>query len=170
MPIIKDRDLLNDDGSIPVELIKKCIDNHKTMIDRYKKLDSYYDGMQIMGGSPCYYADFGYDYSVHTEDDGFSASSLLRLVFTDFPNNKKGVHIYNAPLVMHNHINLENNVLYTDSKRNDSVFSTDKGTYIGSEKMISFGVVNPNEELYHNTYLTLNNRAIANSVGLDAYC
>jgi Carbohydrate binding domain len=133
------------------------------------QINNYY-GMQIMGGSPCYYADFGYDYSVHTEDDGFSASSLLRLVFTDFPNNKKGVHIYNAPLVMHNHINLENNVLYTDSKRNDSVFSTDKGTYIGSEKMISFGVVNPNGELYHNTYLTLNNRAIANSVGLDAYC
>lgn len=44
MSIIKDRDLLNDDGSIPVELIKKCIDNHKAMIDRYNKLDSYYDG------------------------------------------------------------------------------------------------------------------------------
>lgn len=44
MPIIKDRDLLNEDGSIPIELIRKCIDNHKAMIDRYKKLDSYYDG------------------------------------------------------------------------------------------------------------------------------
>ncbi|WP_286910734.1 phage portal protein [Clostridium sp. UBA1652] len=44
MAIIKDRDLLNKDGSIPVELLVKCLSNHKNMLDRYKLLDSYYDG------------------------------------------------------------------------------------------------------------------------------
>ena len=42
--IIKDRDLLNDDGSIPVDLLSKCMDNHNSMIERYTKLDSYYNG------------------------------------------------------------------------------------------------------------------------------
>lgn len=44
MAIIKDRDLLNEDGSIPVELLVKCLGNHKNMVDRYKLLDSYYGG------------------------------------------------------------------------------------------------------------------------------
>lgn len=42
--IIKDRDLLNEDGSIPMELLSKCMDNHNSMIERYTKLDSYYNG------------------------------------------------------------------------------------------------------------------------------
>lgn len=44
MAIYKDKDLLNEDGTIPTKLLIKCIDNHKAMIDRYKKLNSYYDG------------------------------------------------------------------------------------------------------------------------------
>lgn len=44
MAIYKDRELLNEDGSIPTQLLIKCIENHKAMIDRYKKLNSYYDG------------------------------------------------------------------------------------------------------------------------------
>lgn len=42
--IIKDRDLLNEDGSIPMDLLSKCMDNHRAMIERYEKLDSYYNG------------------------------------------------------------------------------------------------------------------------------
>lgn len=44
MAIIKDRDLLNEDGSIPIELVVKCIEEHSTMRQRYKKLDAYYEG------------------------------------------------------------------------------------------------------------------------------
>lgn len=45
MPIIKDRDLLNEDGSIPIRLLVKCISEHRTMVDvRYKRLEEYYDG------------------------------------------------------------------------------------------------------------------------------
>lgn len=44
MAIIKDRDLLNKDGSIPIELLNKCIENHKTMQSRYELLSNYYDG------------------------------------------------------------------------------------------------------------------------------
>lgn len=42
--IIKDRELLNDDGSVPIELLTKCIQNHITMISRLDKLNDYYDG------------------------------------------------------------------------------------------------------------------------------
>ncbi|MEG2656104.1 MAG: phage portal protein [Clostridium sp.] len=44
MAIYKDRELLNEDGSIPIELLIKCIDNHKAMIERYEHLNNYYDG------------------------------------------------------------------------------------------------------------------------------
>lgn len=44
MPIIKDRDLLNEDGSISNKLLVKCIDAHKELVDRYSKLNNYYDG------------------------------------------------------------------------------------------------------------------------------
>lgn len=45
MPIIKDRDLLNEDGSIPIKLLVKCIDEHKAIVrNRYEKLNKYYDG------------------------------------------------------------------------------------------------------------------------------
>lgn len=45
MPIIKDRDLLNKDGSIPIKLLVKCLSEHITIVDtKYKKLESYYDG------------------------------------------------------------------------------------------------------------------------------
>ncbi len=45
MPIIKDRDLLNEDGSIPIKLLVKCIDEHKTLVrNKYEKLNKYYDG------------------------------------------------------------------------------------------------------------------------------
>lgn len=44
MAIIKDRNLLNDDGSIPVKLIVKCLKNHADLVTRYKKLYDYYDG------------------------------------------------------------------------------------------------------------------------------
>ncbi len=44
MAILKDRDLLNEDGSIPDELLAKCISNHKAMTDRYIHLNNYYDG------------------------------------------------------------------------------------------------------------------------------
>lgn len=44
MAIVKDCDLLNEDGSIPIELVVKCIEEHSTMRQRYKKLDAYYEG------------------------------------------------------------------------------------------------------------------------------
>lgn len=44
MAIYKDKELLNEDGSIPIKLLNKCIDNHRAMLDRYKHLNSYYDG------------------------------------------------------------------------------------------------------------------------------
>lgn len=45
MPIIKDRDLLNEDGSIPIKLLIKCINEHQNMVsNRYEKLNKYYDG------------------------------------------------------------------------------------------------------------------------------
>ncbi|AJG98858.1 hypothetical protein LF65_02272 [Clostridium beijerinckii] len=44
MAIIKDRDLLNEDGSVPIELLTKCIENHLAMIDRFDLLNKYYDG------------------------------------------------------------------------------------------------------------------------------
>lgn len=45
MPIIKDRDLLNEDGSIPIRLLVKCISEHERIVDtKYKLLEEYYDG------------------------------------------------------------------------------------------------------------------------------
>lgn len=44
MAIIKDRDLLNEDGSISNKLLVKCIDAHKKLVDRYSTLNNYYDG------------------------------------------------------------------------------------------------------------------------------
>ncbi|WP_196001966.1 phage portal protein [Clostridium sp. 1001271B_151109_B4] len=45
MPIIKDRDLLNEDGSIPIKLLVKCISEHRTIVNKkYKLLQEYYDG------------------------------------------------------------------------------------------------------------------------------
>lgn len=44
MAIIKDRDLLNEDGSIPIKLLVKCIGLHKQMLPRLQELDQYYDG------------------------------------------------------------------------------------------------------------------------------
>ena len=45
MQIIKDRDLINEDGSIPIKLLVKCISEHRTIVDaRYKILEEYYDG------------------------------------------------------------------------------------------------------------------------------
>lgn len=44
MAIIKDRDLLNEDGSISNKLLVKCIDEHKKLVDRYSNLNNYYDG------------------------------------------------------------------------------------------------------------------------------
>lgn len=45
MAIIKDRDLLNEDGSIPIKLLVKCIDQHKAIVNnKYEKLNNYYNG------------------------------------------------------------------------------------------------------------------------------
>ncbi|MDO4924817.1 MAG: phage portal protein [Turicibacter sp.] len=44
MAIIKDRDLLNEDGSVPVELLVKCLENHSALQRDYEKLHDYYDG------------------------------------------------------------------------------------------------------------------------------
>lgn len=44
MAIYKDKELLNDDGTIPVELLSKCIENHKGLKQRYEMLRAYYDG------------------------------------------------------------------------------------------------------------------------------
>lgn len=44
MAIIKDRDLLNEDGSVPVELLVKCFEKHNGMQKRYEKMHRYYDG------------------------------------------------------------------------------------------------------------------------------
>ena len=42
--IIKDREFLNEDGSVPAELLSKCLEEHINDRVRYIKLDSYYDG------------------------------------------------------------------------------------------------------------------------------
>lgn len=44
MPIIKDRALLNEDGSVPIKLLINCIKEHQTQIERLDKLNDYYDG------------------------------------------------------------------------------------------------------------------------------
>lgn len=45
MPIIKDRYLLNEDGSIPIKLLMRCIKEHGILtMQRYNKLDRYYKG------------------------------------------------------------------------------------------------------------------------------
>ena len=45
MSIIKDRDLLNEDGSIPIKLLVKCIAEHQSVVsNRYDNLNKYYDG------------------------------------------------------------------------------------------------------------------------------
>lgn len=45
MAIIKDRDLLNEDGSIPIRLLIKCLEEHRALVgSRYEKLNDYYDG------------------------------------------------------------------------------------------------------------------------------
>ena len=44
MAIYKDRELLNEDGSIPIKLLSKCIENHSALVSRYEHLNNYYDG------------------------------------------------------------------------------------------------------------------------------
>lgn len=44
MAIIRDRALLNKDGSIPVKLLLNCIAEHQQQRDRFDKLNRYYDG------------------------------------------------------------------------------------------------------------------------------
>lgn len=44
MAIVKDRSLLNQDGSIPIELLSKCLEDHKGLVDRYEVLNNYYNG------------------------------------------------------------------------------------------------------------------------------
>lgn len=44
MAIIVDRDLLNEDGSIPIRLLTKCIDRHSSEVNRYNLLENYYEG------------------------------------------------------------------------------------------------------------------------------
>lgn len=44
MEIWKDRDFLNEDGSIPIKLLVNCIDNHRTFLPRYEELIRYYNG------------------------------------------------------------------------------------------------------------------------------
>lgn len=42
--IYKNRSLMNQDGSVPMELLKKCIEQHMRGIPRLEKLDDYMDG------------------------------------------------------------------------------------------------------------------------------
>lgn len=42
--ILKDRSLLNADGTIPIKLITKCIEQHKRQLTRLEKLNDYADG------------------------------------------------------------------------------------------------------------------------------
>lgn len=44
MPLIRDRDFLNEDGSIPIELLVKCITEHRNNVIRLDLLNKYYDG------------------------------------------------------------------------------------------------------------------------------
>ena len=48
MPIIKDRDLLNEDGTIPTELLVKCFEKHSELQKEYEKLHAYYDGQHAI--------------------------------------------------------------------------------------------------------------------------
>jgi SPP1 family phage portal protein len=48
VPIIKDRDLLNDDGSVPIKLLVNCIKTHQLQVHRFKKLEEYYDGKHVI--------------------------------------------------------------------------------------------------------------------------
>lgn len=44
MAIIKDRELLSEDGSIPMKLLTNCINEHVRQVNRYNKLYKYYKG------------------------------------------------------------------------------------------------------------------------------
>ncbi|OBY11914.1 phage portal protein [Clostridium paraputrificum] len=46
MALIRDREFLGEDGTIPMQLITKCIEEHQEEVtNRYSKLNSYYDGV-----------------------------------------------------------------------------------------------------------------------------
>lgn len=45
MAIVKDREYINEDGSIPIKLLVNCIEQHNAMLSRYKRLSNYYDGI-----------------------------------------------------------------------------------------------------------------------------
>jgi SPP1 family phage portal protein len=47
--IMMDRDFLNEDGSIPGKLIRRCIEIHKKQFKRFEELDKYYDGDHAIG-------------------------------------------------------------------------------------------------------------------------
>lgn len=44
MAIIRDRALLGANGEVPIKLLLNCIAEHQTQIDRFSKLNDYYDG------------------------------------------------------------------------------------------------------------------------------
>lgn len=49
MAIIRDRSLLNEDGSIPNKLLMGCINEHKQEInERLQKLHNYYEGKHLI--------------------------------------------------------------------------------------------------------------------------
>lgn len=44
MAIIRDRELLNEDGSVPISLMVKCLEEHQKGIARLDRLEKYYNG------------------------------------------------------------------------------------------------------------------------------
>lgn len=102
-------------------------------------------GINMFGAYPCWYMDFGVDYSSTSENDGFKAKSLLRLVFEDMLSNKKGTHIINAPLFIHRELNMLSNILYLHNSRYDCSYANDNGYVAGSSKKLMLGLQKNND-------------------------
>lgn len=96
--IQKDRGLLNEDGSIPVELICRCVEEHEAKAGRLDKLNKYVDGehdilkrrlpsdtsnIRIVANHAEYITDIATGY-VHGAPVGYSGdgSDLLNELFT----------------------------------------------------------------------------------------
>ena len=159
-----------------------------SLVDTSNTTYPTYKGVSLFGGYPCYYMDFGVDYSCKNPTDNFSYNPLMRLVFYQMPNaysndldktvlGRKGVHFYNEPVSYHTNAYMNGYYIYTHYKRWDAMWANNDGTYLGSQSRLMFGLMsgNPttstNKVLLEITPAGLSNAigGIASTDGIDAY-
>ena len=159
-----------------------------SLVDTSNTTYPTYKGVSLFGGYPCYYMDFGVDYSCKNPTDNFSYNPLMRLVFYQMPNaysndldktvlGRKGVHFYNEPVSYHTNAYMNGYYMYTHYKRWDAMWANNDGTYLGSQSRLMFGLMsgNPttstNKVLLEITPAGLSNAigGIASTDGIDAY-